>query len=171
LSPCWQLPLAHRWPTGQTLPQAPQLLQSVLVLASHPLAAWWSQLVKPVLQEATVQAPAVQAEMALGRLHAALHPEQLLVVPSIVSQPLLWSPSQSAKPAAQAELQRPAWHVGVVFGGTGQTWWQKPQLSTSELVSVQVVAPLDEEEVLVPPLLDEDVLGPLEVALPPPTEV
>jgi hypothetical protein len=67
-----QAPLTHdavAFGSEQAAPHAPQLATVVSRLVSQPLLATLSQLPQPVLHEATVQALAVHAAVALARLH------------------------------------------------------------------------------------------------------
>jgi hypothetical protein len=84
-------------------PHAPQWVTVMRVSVSQPLLALPSQLPKPSLHEATVQLPAMHAPVALGGAQRAPQAPQWAVLERVsVSQPLLASPSQSAKPEAQA---------------------------------------------------------------------
>ena len=93
-------PAEHAWPPGHTLPQAPQLLLSVLTLISQPFVAIASQLRKPALQAPRPQAPVVHVDAALAKEQRTPQPPQLFtsVERTLVSQPLLAVPSQSPKP-------------------------------------------------------------------------
>lgn len=68
----------------------------VLVACSQPLAWLPSQSAKPELHAVIAQLPVAQETAALGRVQATLHPPQLAVVRSDVSQPLAIVPSQLA---------------------------------------------------------------------------
>ena len=67
---------ATQTPEVQRLPQAPQLLTSLLTSRSHPLATWPSQSTKPVEQVPTVHAPASQLRPACGTAAQAVQPPQ-----------------------------------------------------------------------------------------------
>ncbi len=99
---------------AQARPQAPQSERLVRVSTSQPLAGLPSQSAKPALQEATRQAPATQAGVALAGRHTLPQAPQLVaLVVTLVSQPLPRAPSQSAKPDAQVMRQTPAAHEGA----------------------------------------------------------
>jgi hypothetical protein len=101
-----QLPAKHRRapPTsGHAVPQAPQFAASVAVVTSHPSAARALQSARPLVQLATVHAPATQAPVALAGAQRLPHAPQCSALARVsTSQPLEASPSQSAKPASQA---------------------------------------------------------------------
>jgi len=71
-------------PEGQMLPQLLQLLASVLVLVSQPLATLVSQLAQPGLQLMRLHCPIpftwVQFELALGRAQVSPQKLQFLLV-------------------------------------------------------------------------------------------
>lgn len=62
-----------------------------------------------------VQVPLVQATPPLAFVHVAPHSPQLLVVPRLVSQPLLVFESQLPQPAAQLSEQEPRLQVPLEF--------------------------------------------------------
>jgi hypothetical protein len=98
-----QLPeaqLATALARSHSVPHAPQLL-AVFVGVSQPLAAFMSQLAKPVLQVPSVQEPLAHEAAALTRLQTEPQAPQLAVVWSEISQPLLGLPSQLAKLTSQ----------------------------------------------------------------------
>src|SRR5690606_30992042 len=64
-----------------------------------------------------------QLPQVAGRLRSASHP-------------FAAAPSQSAKPALQSKPHVPPTHVGIAFGGVGQTLPQVPQLVSAPLVSM-----------------------------------
>jgi len=106
--------LALACATPQMLPQAPQLLTSLVVLVSQPLAALPSQLAQPALHEPMAQALPTQVEVACAALHTL--PQELQLLTSLVvltSQPLVALPSQLAKPAEQAMEHELPEQVGV----------------------------------------------------------
>ena len=72
-----QLPAVQSWPAAHARPHAPQLVRLAAVLTSHPLAAAPSQLAKPGLHAATVQAPAAHPATASGSEHTRPHAPQL----------------------------------------------------------------------------------------------
>ena len=107
-------------------PQAPQLPVEVAVFVSQPFAAFASQSAKPGLHAGT-HAPATHEVVPLGLTHAVPHaPQWGTVVNRLVSQPLLASPSQLAKPALHDGVHRPAVQVVGPFGLT-QAIEQVPQ--------------------------------------------
>ena len=124
---------------GQTVPQAPQLFVAVRRLASQPLMGLPSQLPKPrrharahplLTHETVAFEPAMQTVP-----HA---PQLAALVCVLVSQPLVATPSQSAKPAVQVEPQRAAVQVRVALSEPGHEVPQAPQLSGSDCGSTQV---------------------------------
>jgi len=117
----------------QAWPPPPQLLGSVEVLVSQPLATLPSQLAKPGVQLATAQVPPVQAAVPLLMAPQAKPqvPQLLGSVAVLVSQPLAALPSQLAKPALQlATWQEPAMQAAVPLGAE-QAVPQAPQLFAS----------------------------------------
>lgn len=69
-------------------PHAPQLFALLDRLISQPSEAMPLQLAKPVLQEATAQAPELQAETPLAAAHTMPQPPQLFGLDStFTSQP------------------------------------------------------------------------------------
>jgi len=130
-------PAEQSWPAAQTLPQAPQLLVSLLRLRSQPLLATPSQLAKPALQLAMVHAPAEQPAVALAREHTVLHAPQLVgLVLVLVSQPSLSRPLQLPKPAPQLMPQSWPTQVAVPLVPT-QARPQAPQLVTVVVATSQ----------------------------------
>jgi len=99
----------------------PQLLGSVAVLVSQPLAALPSQLAKPALQLATVQAPAMQAAVPLGAEQTVPQAPQLFRSVCSFTQ----TPLQRVKPDWHAVgVHAPAVHACPL----GQAVPQVPQL-------------------------------------------
>ncbi len=134
-----QVPLPHAAPPGHTVPQRPQLVVLVLVFTSQPLVDTPSQSPKPVLHEATRQAPATQAAMPLLIAQAAPQAPQFDgSLPMLSSQPLAGLRSQSAKPALQVKPQVPAAQLAVALARGGQTVPHAPQLFGSVLRLVQL---------------------------------
>ena len=107
----------------QALPHEPQFAVDVVVLVSQPFDATWSQSWKPELQLAIVHCPALQVGVALGRVQTSLQPPQLVGSVFVLTlQPVVYLPSQFAKPALQGpRLQMPeAQHrVAVGLGAEG----------------------------------------------------
>jgi len=123
---------------GQTLPQPPQLLTSVLVPVSHPLLGFPSQFLKPEPQTG-VQAPALQEVVPCSLLHAVPQAPQLSSeVCVLVSQPLRGLPSQSAQPGSHWGTQVPPIQVLLPLLLT-QVTPQAPQLEV--LICVLVSQP------------------------------
>ena len=80
----------------QMVPHAPHAEAVVPRLVSQPLAAIPSQSPKPASHAATTQAPPMHAGAAWLSLHVVPQaPHAVIVVPRLVSQPLLATPSQS----------------------------------------------------------------------------
>jgi hypothetical protein len=126
---------------AQRLPQAPQLLRSSVVGVSQPLEAMPSQLPKPAVHDARVQAPLVQAGLPLANVQVRPQVPQLVtVLVRLVSQPLLSSPSQLPKPVLQVMPQAPAVQVAAALARVGQAVPQAPQLVA--LVRVSTSQPL-----------------------------
>jgi hypothetical protein len=121
---------------AQAVPQAPQCAVLVCVLTSHPLAALLSQLAKPALQAPTVHCEAAHTAVPLLTAHARPHPPQLPALLRVsTSQPLLASPSQSAKPAVQVSAQRPEAHAGTALSPPMHIVPHAPQWATLDLRS------------------------------------
>jgi hypothetical protein len=131
-----------------TSPQPPQLRASVLVLTSHPLAALPSQLPKPALQLASVQAPAAQPAVALLSAHARPHDPQWAALVAVSTQ----APAQSVEPAAQVAWHAPLAHTCVPVHGVRQA----PQLAESSRVLVS--QPLAALESLLPVPVTQPVM-------------
>ena len=109
--------------------QAPQSLLLVLRFTSQPSAAFPLQSAKPVLQEATAQAPLEQAAVPFTIEHTCpQEPQSFGFVWMFTSQPSAAFPSQSAKPELQDPIAQAALtQAGVPFG-TEQACPQEPQL-------------------------------------------
>jgi hypothetical protein len=115
-----QLPAVHVGvpPAGEHfVPQALQLLTSVLRLISQPLPGRPSQSLKPALQAPITQAPFEHVPVALAKVHLLPQPLQLLAsVFWLTSQPLVGEASQFPKPEVQAPIaQMPVLHVAAAF--------------------------------------------------------
>lgn len=89
----------------QTSPQAPQLRGSVLVLTSHPLAAFASQLPKPAAHAVTVQADDAHPAVALASEHTRPQLPQCAALDVTSTH----APEQSVVPIAQVD-----WHVPLL---------------------------------------------------------
>jgi hypothetical protein len=88
---------------GHALSQVPQWSTLVRVFTSQPLADTPSQLPKPGLHAPMTQVFAAHVAAALANSQRLpQRPQCWVLAASTVSQPLARSPSQSAKPAAQA---------------------------------------------------------------------
>jgi hypothetical protein len=101
-----------------TRPQEPQLPVLTRVSTSQPFAASPSQFAKPDVH-VKPQPPAVHVVTALARMgHALRHvPQWVSELRVSTSQPLVASPSQSAKPVMHdPTVQLPAVHEGVALG-------------------------------------------------------
>ena len=83
-------------------PQPPQWATVLVVLTSQPLAAFMSQLAKPVLHVPTPQVPIAHAAVPLAGVAQALPqaPQWASVLARVVSQPLAALLSQLPRPAA-----------------------------------------------------------------------
>lgn len=100
-------------------PQAPQLPMSVCSDTSQPFGAAPSQLAQPLLHDAMLQTPPVQAavacanEQAFGQL-----PQWAMSVFRLDSQPFATFPSQLPNPALHPAIwQTPVVHEPVAFAG------------------------------------------------------
>lgn len=117
--------------TGHARSQAPQVV-AALRSVSQPLVALASQFANPALHAIPHEPAAQVARPFAGVAHARLQtPQCVTVVRVSTSQPLLASPSQSAKPVVQANPQLAALHVDVAFARTGQGEQSVPQVSTA----------------------------------------
>jgi hypothetical protein len=98
----------------QTVPHVPQFV-FVFRLVSHPSLYRPLQSAYARLQSPMAHAEATQAGVPLATWHALPHVLQLVtLVVRLVSQPLLESPSQSPRPAPQAEIPHtPSTQLGV----------------------------------------------------------
>jgi len=126
--------------SSQSLPQAPQLASSLVVLTSQPSRSTFStlQFAKPESQ-LMLQAPPTQFGLPLTVLHACAHPPQLFTSLMVcVSQPsrvAFSSAEQLLHPALQAMLQLPLEQAGAPLTVL-QASSQSPQLSTSVWVLI-----------------------------------
>ena len=130
----WQEPETQLCPVGQAWPQVPQLVGSVLRLASQPSPYLWSQSAKPGSQERMVHAAAVQPVTAwLSGAQKMPQPPQLLGSPLVLAQvaPQHVSPPGHALPGPQGPTQRPPEQVSP----GAQALPQPPQFCGSVLVS------------------------------------
>ena len=110
------------------MPQPPQCAVVLRVSTSQPSAALPLQSAKPVLQLATRHTPASHAATPLGASQRVPQlPQRVTVVRVSVSQPLVASPSQSAKPVLHAYAQRAASHDAVALARGAQAIPQPPQ--------------------------------------------
>ena len=130
---------------GQMVPQARQLVVSVLRLVSQPLLGSRSQSPKPAAQGPIVHAPATQLAVALAKRQRLLHAPQLFgSVLMLVSQPAM--ALQSPKPGRHAVwLQRLDTHEPKALGkAASQLVPHAPQLAALVTRSTQMgaVAPI-----------------------------
>jgi hypothetical protein len=140
--------LAVQSPLMHTLPHAPQLPGSVLVLVSQPSEALPLQSLKPELQEKMLQAPATQAAEPLLTMQTFPQAPQLLGSVCSFTQ----EAPHSTCPAGQEAEQTPRLQVVPVL----QTVPHAPQLLLSVCsfthVPLQFVCPEPHEDPLqVPP--------------------
>jgi hypothetical protein len=121
---------------GHARPQPPQCETDVCVSASQPLLVFPSQSAVPG-PHTLPHTLAAQVATALGRVGHALpqDPQWAGVLRVSTSQPLLATPSQSAKPAAQVNLQAAATHAGVALARAGHTVPHAPQWVALDRVS------------------------------------
>lgn len=118
------------------VPQAPQLVRLAMVFVSQPFELSPSQLLIPVLQEMTTQAPEAQAEFAFARLQLRPQAPQLRASPEVV---LMQRSPQSVCPEGQLPLwQAPAEQLAVPPVGVRQVCPQRPQLKGSFWVLTQL---------------------------------
>jgi len=113
--PAVQVPAALD-PAAQALSQAPQCRLLVRVSTSQPLLALPSQSANPATQ-VNPQAPAVHRAVALAGTGQVVpqRPQWATSVRVSTSQPLVAELSQSPKPVAQVDWQRPLLHVAVAL--------------------------------------------------------
>jgi len=104
---------------AQDTPQPPQFDGSVLVFTSQPLAGFLSQSAKPGLQVATVHKPLAQPAVPLAMEQTCPQlPQFFGSEATLISQPLLTSPSQFAKPGLhEAIVQVPLEQDPVALAG------------------------------------------------------
>ena len=126
---------------AQAAPHAPQLEVSVDTAASQPLPGLPSQLAKPASQ-VKAQKPVMQLARALAPAGQTTpqRPQWETSVARFTSQPLVASPSQSAKPVMHATPHTPDAQVGDALARDGQAMPQAPQLFGS--VRVDTSQPL-----------------------------
>ena len=131
-----QLPLVHaavkpEGAAGQAYRHPPQLLV-VLSAVSHPLLARLSQLPKPAVHS-SAHPSGVHIAVLLGPdKHATPQRLQLLVVLTIVSQPLPEFASQLPKPRRHENPHVPPEHTALAFDGANKHMRpQPPQLRPS----------------------------------------
>jgi len=122
----------HAWPAGHAAPQRPQ-------------CAWLDDVSAQVPSQTVVApvhvVPQTPSEQNAPEGQAFPHvPQCLFDVSSSTSQPLVVSPSQSAKPFRQVYPQRPIAQRGVAWGGVGHSIPHAPQCA--RLVAVCVSQPL-----------------------------
>ena len=137
-------PPEQTWPAAQRVPQRPQLVLSVRVSASQPLAGAPSQSAKPAAQAAMAQAPAAQLAVALGSAHVRPHAPQLVaLVARSVSQPVEARPSQSPKPPTQrTTAHSPPTQPGAATWSSAHARPQPPQcVGSSAVLAQNAVAP------------------------------
>jgi hypothetical protein len=100
-----QTPPVQLVPVGQTWPQLPQLLLSVEVLTSQPVAGFLSQSALGALQTGFVHLPPTHPSTPPVMLHGIPQPPQLpTLVFVLISHPFAALLSQSAYPAAHAVM-------------------------------------------------------------------
>jgi hypothetical protein len=133
-----QRPAAHvaeaLAPAAQALPHRPQLATSLLVSAHVPLVV---QSVWPVAHEVPHAPPLQTCPVGHAWPHA---PQSVRLVAVLVSQPVVGSPSQSAKPVAHAvRAHTPALHAPVAWAGA-HAWPHAPH--AARLVRRSVSQPL-----------------------------
>jgi hypothetical protein len=131
-----QVDVEHVVGKAQAFPQEPQLAGSEVVSTSHPFVGSPSQSAKPGAQ-ASVQALAVQVGLAFASAgHATPQPPQLAGSEVMsTSHPFVGTPSQSAKPGAQASVHTLAAQLGLAFGPPAHEMPQPPQFCGSSSVS------------------------------------
>jgi len=125
------------------VPQALQLLISVLRLTSQPLAGLPSQSLKPALHAPMAQVPLLQVAAALANAHLVPQALQLLTsVLRLTSQPLvLFGASQFPKPAVHAPIVQVLLTQLAAALVNAHLVPQPPQLFASFVVFVAQVAP------------------------------
>jgi hypothetical protein len=122
----------------QTVPQLPQLLTSLPVFTSQPLAVWPSQFLYGALQEAMPQTLDEQPAVPFGGVAQTVPqaPQLATLVAVFTSHPSPAAALQSPKPALQEEMpQAPPVQAGVPLA-TEQATLQAPQWARVVLVSV-----------------------------------
>jgi hypothetical protein len=135
-------PLAHAVLTAlapeQAKPQLPQWAVDVRKSTSQPSAALLLQSAKPMVQ-VKPHIPLVHVAVEFGPLgHALPHIPQLLTFPTLTSQPLAATMSQSAKPAEHDSMAHfCATHAGLACGRL-HAFLQNPQFC---VVSIDVSQP------------------------------
>src|SRR5207245_5304888 len=109
-APPWQVDVAFGR-RGQELPQAPQLLTSSRGVSHPSLRLSPLQSAKPGAQTPDWHEPSGHEGATWLNEQAASHAPQLTTSSSLLSQPSLASPLQSAKPAAQVSWHWPLTHT------------------------------------------------------------
>jgi hypothetical protein len=89
----------------QTTLQPPHEVTPLAVFVSQPSAGFALQSAKPVLHASTAHAPVENVPTAFCGVHPTPHAPQLVVVRTLVSQPLGYRPSQSANPAVHVSTE------------------------------------------------------------------
>ena len=132
-------PAEQTWPAPQVVPQAPQLVLSLRVSTSQPLAGSWSQSAKPEAHAATAHAPPAHVALAWGSAHVQPQAPQLAsLVRRLVSQPSLAVPLQSPAPALQrTTVHAPAAQPLAATPGSAQAVPHWPQFVGSFAVLAQ----------------------------------
>lgn len=119
----------------QELLHAPQLLKFARKSTSHPLATLPSQLPKPVAHVMVQTPPAQPGVPPAAEQRTPQAPQLLTSVNTVLSQPLVGTPSQSRRSLGQLTLEIPqvdTAHTALVpAGGAGQRVPHAPQFVTS----------------------------------------
>lgn len=123
--------------TPHTLEHPPQLLTSLRVSASQPLASLLSQFSKPGAHSPILQTPIMHVAEPLAIAHTLpQRPQCAVELRRSASQPSAGSALQSAKPSLQRKPQTPIAHVAVALALVGHGLPQRPQCSALALVLV-----------------------------------
>ncbi len=141
-----QRPIEHagvpRRPEGHTVPHAPQLSGSDMVLTHDEPQRWFAGATQPLVHAYPPGAPAIIPQLGVGSRQVLVHAPQRAAVVTTASQPSSGLPEQFARPGRHAPVntQRPAAHVTrepSTPARSVQSLPQRPQLWTSVSGSVQ----------------------------------
>jgi hypothetical protein len=142
----WHVPIEQASPAPHAFPHEPQFIGSERKFASQPSIDDVLQLPKFALHTPMTHAFELHELAAFANAQVTPHAPQFIVVLSAVSQPLVPSVSQSAKPVSQRSPHVPVVQNAVEFGPDGHAVEHMPHapgsLFTSRHEPLQLVRPV-----------------------------